>query len=148
MTTEKIVFRVNAIPRAQPRQRHRFVQPKGKAGFVMNYTPKNHPVQDFKAAVQMAARAQYEGPPLQGPILLRVSYVFPRPKGMFWKTRPMPREWHTKKPELDNVTKAVQDALNKLLYVDDAQICRLEASKLTANGEEPPHVIVEVEEFA
>ena len=42
---------------------------------------------------------------------------------------------HTKKPDVDNLVKAVKDALKGLLYQDDAQIIHLEASK--AYGPEP-----------
>ena len=35
----------------------------------------------------------------------------------------------TKKPDTDNIAKAILDALNGLAYYDDAQICQLEVYK-------------------
>lgn len=37
--------------------------------------------------------------------------------------------YHTSKPDLDNLTKALKDALNGVIYVDDSQICFLDAKK-------------------
>lgn len=39
-------------------------------------------------------------------------------------------EHHSGRPDLDNLTKFVQDALNKIYYKDDALICQLTAYKL------------------
>jgi Holliday junction resolvase RusA-like endonuclease len=39
----------------------------------------------------------------------------------------------TKKPDLDNVIKAVCDALNKFAYHDDSQIVAIECSKAFGN---------------
>ena len=117
-----ITFTVPAVPTAQPRQRHRIITSGGRA-FAHNYTPAKDPVNSFKAAVQLAASQVYQGPPLDGPLRMEVVFVFPRPKGMIWKKKPMPREWHTPKPDRDNLMKSLQDALNKLVFQDDSQIC-------------------------
>lgn len=140
---DEIRFTVPSIPIAQPRQRHRVAFAGGKA-FARNYTPANAPVNFFKAAVQMAAAKAYSGPPLAGPLCVDLTFVFPRPKSKVWKKRDMPRLWHTGKPDRDNIIKSFQDALNGLLWVDDAQICAGEVFKYVASGEEQPHVEVRV----
>ena len=142
-TGEAIAFTVPAVPVAQPRQRHAMI-----AGHVRNYTPKNDPVNTFKAAAQMALRQAYQGPPLTGPIRLDVVYVFPRPKSMIWKSKPMPRERHTKKPDRDNVEKALKDSLSKLAWVDDSQVWCGEPQKWIAAGGEQPHVEVVIRQVA
>lgn len=43
-------------------------------------------------------------------------------------------EYRIVRPDLDNMLKLVKDALEGLLFVDDAQICRLESQKLHAAG--------------
>lgn len=139
-----IRIEVPAVPVAQPRQRHR-IAGAGEQQFVQNYTETRHPVTAFKASIRMAARSTYAGPPLDGPVAMTILFVMPRPGRMVWKKRPMPRAHHTAKPDLDNLEKAVKDALTKLLYRDDAQVCRVEKSKVYAAGGETPGVVVTVE---
>ncbi len=143
----QIQFTVPAVPKAQPRQRQRVVK-KGDKSFVMNYTPQAAPVQDFKATVRMAAREAYDGPPLDGPLRCDLTFVFPRTLAQTWKTRPMPRLGHDKKPDRDNLDKAVMDSLTGLLWVDDAQICDGRIMKLIASGDEQPHVLISVSRFS
>lgn len=136
-----IRFTVPSVPVAQPRQRHRIVK-SGARVYSHNYTPTKDPVNAFKAAVQMAARQAYQGPPLSGALDVRMVFVMPRPKSMTWKTKPMPRVPHTGKPDRDNLMKSVQDALNELLWKDDSQICAGAIEKFIAAGDEQPHVEV------
>ena len=49
----------------------------------------------------------------------------------------------TGKPDLDNCIKLLMDALNKLVWVDDAQVVRLSASKRYATA---PQTVVEIAE--
>lgn len=137
-----ITFKVPAVPIAQPRQRHAVV-----AGRMRNYTPAKHPVNVFKAAVQMAAATAYDGPPLQGPLAIDLEFVFPRTKQQTWKTKPMLRMRHTKKPDRDNLEKAVFDALKGLVWVDDSQVCAGSSSKWVAAGDEQPGVSVVIRQL-
>jgi len=137
---DAIEFDVHAVPVAQPRQRSAFVN-----GQVRNYTPTKHPVNAFKASCREAASAVYDGPPLRDPLRLTLTFVMPRPRQMMWKTKPMPRVSHAKRPDLDNLAKAVKDALSKLVWHDDSQIAQLDATKVIAAGDEQPHVTVKVE---
>ncbi|MEM9588985.1 MAG: RusA family crossover junction endodeoxyribonuclease, partial [Planctomycetota bacterium] len=98
---------VPAVPVAQPRPRATI---RGFHAAV--YTPSKHPVEAFKATVRMAAADVMRGrAPLQGPLRVDAEFVFPRPRNRVWKTKPMPRERHTKKPDRDNLDKAALDAL-------------------------------------
>jgi Holliday junction resolvase RusA-like endonuclease len=74
-------------------------------------------------------------------------FVFPRTKSQIWKSRPMPRIWHAKKPDRDNCDKAVLDALSGLLWLDDSQVCSGTIEKWIAAGDEQPHVVVTVTEL-
>jgi Holliday junction resolvase RusA-like endonuclease len=98
-------------------------------------------VNAFKAAVQMAASQAYSGPPLEGPIGMDLTFIFPRPKSVP-KKYGEGRQWHTVKPDRDNLQKSVQDALNGILYRDDAQICDGFVTKYRAAADEQPHVVV------
>ena len=54
------------------------------------------------------------------------------------KRTPRPREWRTKKPDLDNLMKTVKDACSKVIYLDDSMIVRVTAEKIQcAQGEAP-----------
>lgn len=142
----QITFTIPAIPVAQPRQRHRIISTGGK-NYAQNYTPTKHPVNAFKSTARMALQSVYTGPPLAGPVAMSVVFVFPRPSNRIWKTRPMPRERHAKKPDCENVLKSLQDALTGLAFVDDAQICEYrDVSKWIAAGHEQPHVEVLISE--
>lgn len=50
---------------------------------------------------------------------------------------------HTKKPDIDNISKIILDSLNKLAYKDDNQIAKLEVEKLYG---EQAKVVLEIEE--
>lgn len=127
---------IPSIPIAQPRQRHT------RSGF--NYVPKESPIHAFKATIRHVVGA--DSSICDGPLRLTLTCVFPRTKGQVWKKRPMPRMWHTKKPDADNVAKAVKDALNKILWRDDSQVCELIVRKHIAAGDEQPHVVIECQE--
>ena len=136
-----IHIHIPAVPVAQPRQRHAVV-----GGSVRSYMPNTHPIAAFKASVRLAASQAYSGPPLAGPVFVSLVFVFPRPKGMVWKKRPMLREFKAGKPDLDNLAKAVLDSLNGLLWIDDSQVVDLRVRKYVAAGDEAAHVEMDVEE--
>lgn len=140
----KLVFVVPSLPVAQPRQQHRVATVHGRP-MAMNYTPSKHPVNQFKAAVQMACQLAYRGPVIEAGVVLRVIAVFPRPKGMVWKTKPMPRVPKLSKPDFDNLSKSVSDALNGILWRDDAQVYDGGCAKFIAAGNEQPHVEISIE---
>ena len=142
----EIEITVPSVPVAMPRQRFRTVNTANRS-FVQNYTPVKHPVQDFKATIRLAFAAAYQGSPLSGPLRCDLVFVMPRPQSMVWKTRKMPRDFHAKKPDRDNLDKAVMDALKGLAWNDDAQICQGSIEKWIAGGDEQPHVSIRIREL-
>lgn len=139
-----ITFEVPGVPVAQPRQRHRVAQIHGRS-VAMNYTPTKHPVNAWKATIQLAARQAYQGAPINGPVTLVATCVFPRPQNRIWKTRPMPREPKTGKPDGDNVGKALKDALSGLIFRDDALVWDERIVRYVAAGDEQPHTVVVIQ---
>lgn len=135
-------FRVNTIPVAQPRQRHAYNKNIGR---VINYIKKDDPVNSFKYAVQAKVIEEYGiNKPLDIPLEVRFHFVFPRPKKYIWKKREMPPLPHTSKPDFDNLAKSTCDALNGILWTDDALICKATIIKTIASGTETPHVYISV----
>jgi Holliday junction resolvase RusA-like endonuclease len=112
---------IPGLPVGQPRQRHT------KTG--RNYTPKDHPVQSFRACVGYTVTQEWQGGLWEGGVKLDVVAWFPRPKNKQWKSKLQVAYWHTSKPDADNILKAIQDALTHVLWNDDAQIVSATVSK-------------------
>lgn len=155
--TNRVSFFVAHDPVPLPRQRHRVVWPKGavrmalltlkKKVFVQNYMPKTHAVHDYRKAVKRAASEAFDGDPLDGPLFFRAVFLMPRTQAEVWKTRPMPRFRHTKKPDLDNLAKALKDSMTGIVWRDDSQVCVELLEKWVAAGNETPGVEVLVEKI-
>lgn len=135
---------IPAVPVAQPRGRA-----TSRGGKARIYSPtriktshgtKAHPIVEYKLAVRHAVMRAYGGQVLDGPLRLDLVFVMPRPASMIWKTKPMPRMPHIKKPDRDNLDKAVMDALTGVLWRDDAQVCSGNVEKWIAAWNESPHV--------
>lgn len=74
--------------------------------------------------------------PTLGPIHLAVKAYIPIPKSFSKKKRAEAlagRLYSTSKPDLTNVVKLVEDALNEFIYKDDKQICWGTQSKRYSN---------------
>lgn len=126
---------------------------KGRGRAVMTgkgirvFTPQK--TRSFEADVRQMARAEMgDRPPIEGPIELRIRAVFPVPQSWpGWKRDLALRGdvLHTARPDLDNLMKAIKDALNGIVWRDDGQVCFSEAVK---HYGERPAVIVTVEPVA
>lgn len=133
-----IAFEVPGVPVAQPR-----VKATAFGGHARVYTPKTADV--YKASVAIACQSVHgDQPPCDGPLEVFIEFVLPRPKAMIWKSRPMPSVRHDKKPDIDNLAKAVLDSLGGIAWRDDSQICVLQLCKRIAGGDEQPHTRVRV----
>lgn len=77
--------------------------------------------------------------PLEGPLQVSLVVVLPFRKSDHRKTKYVPRKWHTARPDLDNVLKAVLDCCQSAAWFrNDTQIARAVVEKLYASqGEEP-----------
>ena len=124
-------------------------QPRAKAtsinGKARMYQPKG-PIAPYKQQIAIEAR-KFFNQPLFGPVRLVVQCYLPRPKAKVWKTKPMPREWHTSKPDIDNLAKAIMDALNGIAWNDDAQVCETIAAKYVSSGSEDVGVRIGIVEI-
>ena len=83
--------------------------------------------------------------PLTGPIMLKLWAYFPIPKGTSKRTRELMEGGiirRDKRPDYDNISKAVSDALNGLAYGDDGQIASASIEKLYS---ERPRLEIELE---
>lgn len=115
----------NPVGKGRPRATSR-------GGFVRMYTDAK--TLGFEAAVACEAKlAMGAWPePFDTPMQLTLSAYYPIPKSWAKRKQAMAiaGEMHPQvKPDLDNVLKAVLDALNGVVYVDDAQVINFVSSK-------------------
>jgi Holliday junction resolvase RusA-like endonuclease len=107
------------------------------------FTPKK--TKNYERMVAGLAKKQWMFEPIKGAVKLQVTCIFKRPKRLQRKKDPEGRIWMTKRPDLDNVCKAIADGVSVVMN-DDAQIVWIEASKMYASKLEEPHVIVRLEQ--
>lgn len=109
--------------------------PKGRPRFTRQgrtYTPKK--TKDYESIVADAAkRAMGASEPLETAVkaYIHVTYTVP---ASYPKKRTAAcldgEEKHTKKPDLTNLVKAIEDGMNGVVYRDDSQITYLSATKV------------------
>lgn len=122
-----IVFSVDGQPKGKGRPRFRRV-----GNFVSTYTDSK--TRDYESKIADRARiAMGETPPLLSPVSVSMYFRLPVPTSTPKKrvasllgglVRP------TKKPDLDNLDKAVLDALNGIVYKDDSQVVTIHSKKV------------------
>ena len=129
LTQFELQFRVDTLPVAQPRPR---VTKRGN--FATAYTPANHAVHDFKTDVKHTCQQKYKGDVLDLAFFLCVEFYFPRPSNKIWKTKSMPREYRTGKPDLDNLIKPIKDCLTGIVWTDDSRVVDMRITKFIGAG--------------
>ncbi len=93
---------------AMPRHRTRMVQTPTKS-FLSNYFPKD--AMNYRAVVE--AKAKDAGiVRCDGPVLVMAIANFELPKTYHRKRNPVGESWHTSKPDADNLSKMILDAMN------------------------------------
>ncbi len=109
---------------------------------IRMYTPKK--TASYESLVKMACSHSYRGAPLEGPVAMRIECYFSIPKSMkksWMSSAEEERMPVTKKPDGDNIIKAVSDALNGIAFKDDAQVSDVACSKRYSKI---PRVVVNV----
>jgi Holliday junction resolvase RusA-like endonuclease len=119
-----ITFEVLGDPVPQPRAR---ISTRG--GFGRAYTPGDHPIHAYRAAVAAAARAAGAEPTDAAPITLIVDLVFARPKSHYRKAGLRADAPKLPRPDCSNVLKGIEDALNGVAWVDDTQVGKVIVEK-------------------
>ena len=124
-------------------------EPKGKARPVVTrsghaFTPKGTVL--FESLVASCFNAKYpQWVPASGEINMIIAAYFPIPKtaSIKKKTMMLSGAIHpTRKPDLDNIAKAVCDSLNNIMYTDDSHVTALTIWK---SYSEKPHIYVRAE---
>ena len=130
---QMLTFYVNGEPIAQPRHR---IAARGR--YAKAYIPRDHAIHGWKWAIEEAAREQAERGgwvPVKGePLAVVMRFYFKQPKSN--RSR-----HHVQRPDLDNLAKAVLDALHGIAFLDDAVVDEM---KLRKQWREKPGLWVEV----
>lgn len=131
-----IEFRVNGIPKGQPRPRA-----FARGGHAAVYDPGT--AEGWKSDIAMAAKPHIPATPLAGAVKLTIDFLLPRPKRLCRKNDPCCTLPAMCKPDLDNFCKAVMDCLTRIgMWQDDAQVVKLDAMKhYHAIGDRPGAVV-------
>jgi len=120
-----------SVPQGRPR-----VFVNQNTGRPVVYDPKKS--KDWKGIVSWHARQNWTGEILQGPIEMALVFHLQRPKSLPKKVR-----FHMKRPDLDNLTKAVKDGMKGIIYRDDSQVILMHLGKRYGNT---PGVSVRIRE--
>lgn len=128
-----------------PKARARIYRDK-RSGKPRGVTPAK--TKDYEQTVAWCAAGVMAGQrKLKGPLVVDITFWMQTP--ISWSNKRRQEAFRgeimpTTKPDIDNMTKAILDALNKIVYKDDAQVCIKHARKFYA---EHPRATVHIREI-
>jgi Holliday junction resolvase RusA-like endonuclease len=112
------------------------VVPWARAGRGKGFTFTPARQRNYMGVLRSAAHEAMHGmAPMSGPCRLVVTADYPWPKSTTKKRRAAPDgAWKDTKPDADNITKIVKDALSGIVFVDDAQCAEIRTVKRLADA--------------
>lgn len=116
-------FEIEPVPQLRPRV-------SSLGGYVRVYDPPK--VKQFKSLLRSLAVNQYSRPPMLGPLSVSLTFYRPVQSSISRSERERRLSNESKpvvKPDTDNYIKSTLDALNGVLWHDDAQIVKLTGEK-------------------
>jgi Holliday junction resolvase RusA-like endonuclease len=147
-TARQIQFTVPGAAVPKDRARARIVQPPGQRPFIQHYTSKETVKFEERvakrAAIAMAGKTAFTRPcELQVTIWVAIPDSWPK-----WKQEAAQKQdiAPTSTPDSDNVLKSISDAMNAIVYNDDAQVFQTQVMKLYATDGRGPRTLVSVRE--
>jgi crossover junction endodeoxyribonuclease RusA len=143
---QSIHLRVNGIPVPQGSKQAFIVGKGAEARAVVAPAGSKDAKEAHKAwrqSVTDEAAKAAQGEPWDGPVAIKIEFVFPRPKAAKHRTR------HTVKPDLDKLIRSVLDSLVAGgLLVDDARICEISASKFYVSPALTPGAFISLRDLS
>ena len=112
-----VAFFVHGEPKGQPRPRA-----FARGGKARVYDPGT--AEGWKGQVALAARAHLPASPLDAPVAVHLRFQLPRPRGHYGRSglKPSAPRKHVTKPDVDNLAKAVVDALVGIGFLKDDRL--------------------------
>lgn len=109
---------------------------RGGRAIITNDNPKT---KAWQTIVAWEAQRNRPGDIIQEAVQVNLKFYFLRPKSVPVKKRP----FHTVKPDIDKITRAVLDGLKGTIYSDDSVVVKLIVEKEYGD---PPRCEIEVNE--
>jgi Holliday junction resolvase RusA-like endonuclease len=109
------------------------------------YDPQK--VKQFKRVVAAEAQLSYRERPLEGALTVSINFYRPIIKSVSrreMKRREARQALPVVKPDLDNYIKSFLDALHGIYWIDDNQICHIEARKFYSQA---PRIEIKVNQI-
>lgn len=134
----ELIFNIEPQQQERPRA-------TGRGKFIRMYDPPK--TAKFKKQLRALATEMYHDAPLEGEIYLKVAFYRKIQKSVSKKEhdrRVSGAHRPIVKPDLDNYIKSTLDALNGVIWTDDATIVELNTSKWYADD---PRIEIEVKEI-
>lgn len=152
-TSEPVSFVVRGLPAAQGSSRAFVVKAKGGKARAIVATDAHKltsPLGAWRSDLAKEARETMGARPLlDGPLRVRVVFVFPRPNGHYLpaNTKRPARQlrgdapvYHTSKPDVDKLQRALLDALKLVVWHDDSQVADVRARKVYEGESDSPGI--------
>ena len=139
MKTIKFLIKGKPTPKQSTRFRTMVKTESGKRFFFAHPDKKVEAAKDnMRAQIIQQLPADWE--PMDGPLKLYVTFQFPYLKGFLKKDSSVKSTYvgwdyifKPSKPDLDNLLKAIKDAMQSIIYQNDSQIAMVEAAKIYVN---------------
>lgn len=119
-----VAFTVFGNPVGKGRMRHRMAQTSDGREFIQGYTPKK--TRNYESEIRLEAKLAMMGHKLAtGPVVLIVRAFFPIPSSWSKKKQRLAQLGAivpVVRPDWDNIGKSASDAMNSIVFRDDAVI--------------------------
>ena len=113
------------IPKARPRL----------SKFAV-YTPKK--TADYEKLIAYEWKRRYKNLILKNAVKLDLLFCFKKAKSC-------KKDYHTQRPDIDNLEKAILDGLNKTAFVDDCQVVEIKSQKVFSDVDKIVITVTEME---
>lgn len=138
--TESVRFFVPGEPKPAGSKRGFVVQKQGERPRAVVTDVTGQRGRDWRSDIRTAAEhAMKQATPLEGALGAQLTFYMKRPWGHYGsgknlnRLKPAAPFWHTSRPDVDKLSRAVLDALKGIVWLDDSQVAWKLASKPYAN---------------
>lgn len=100
------------------------------------YTPKK--TTNYENLIAYEWKRRYKDLILKGAIKLDLLFCFKKAKSC-------KKDYHTQRPDIDNLEKAILDGLNKVAFVDDCQVVEMKSQKIFSDADKIVITVTEIE---